>query len=289
MPEPTEPPASIGEALAWARRLGEAGPALSSTTAQALLAHVVGRGREWLLAHPAAPLEPAAARRFADLAQRAAAGEPLAQLTGEREFYGLPFTITPDVLIPRPETEALVDVALAFAQARSLASPRIVDVGTGSGAIAVTLAVKLPGACVAAVELSDAAIRVAQINARQHGIAERVGFVLGDLLAALAGPFDIIVANLPYVNQDEIAALDVGRWEPRVALDGGADGLDLVRRLLEQTPARLEPGGLLALEIGFDQGPRVVELCRAAFPGAAVTLLSDLAGLDRIVKVETHA
>jgi len=130
---------------------------------------------------------------------------------------------------------------------------------------------------------------VAQINARQHGIAERVGFVLGDLLAALAGPFDIIVANLPYVNQDEIAALDVGRWEPRVALDGGADGLDLVRRLLEQTPARLEPGGLLALEIGFDQGPRVVELCRAAFPGAAVTLLSDLAGLDRIVKVETHA
>lgn len=289
MSKPSNLPSTVGQALAWARALGASGPSLSSTTAQALLAHVVGRGREWLLAHPTSPLEPDLAHRFTDLAARAAAGEPLAQLTGEREFYGLPFTVTPDVLIPRPETEALVDLALALARERGLAAPRIVDVGTGSGAIAVTLAVKLPAARVAAVELSEPAIRIARANAERHGVAGRVQFVVGNLLAALAGPFDIILANLPYINKDEIAALDIGRWEPRVALDGGADGLSLVRRLVEQAPARLAPGGLLALEIGFDQGSRVVELCRAAFPGAAVTLLSDLAGLDRIVKVETHA
>ena len=287
---PSDRPATVGEALALGRQLstGES-PPLTPTTAQALLAFVTGRGRAWLLAHREAPLPAADARRFVGLLERAAAGEPLAHLTGEREFYGLPFTVTPDVLVPRPETEALVDVALAWARDHSVAAPRIVDVGTGSGAIAVTLAVRLPGARVTAVELSEPAIRIAQGNVERHGVAERVALVLGDLLRPLAGPFDIIVANLPYINQQEIEALDVGRWEPRIALDGGPDGLDLVRALLEQAPSRLAPGGLVALEIGYDQGPRAVALCRAAFPGAGVALLPDLAGLDRIVKVETHA
>lgn len=280
---------TIGDALALAwQACQREGTPLTSTSAQALLAHITGRGRPWLLAHREEPIPAADAARFAELLERAAAGEPLAQLTGEREFYGLPFTITPDVLIPRPETEALVDVALKWAGERGLDTPCIVDVGTGSGAIAVTLAVKLPGARVTAVEISEPAIRVAKMNAERHSVSDRVGFVLGSLLDALAGPFDVIAANLPYINQEEIAALDVGRWEPRVALDGGPDGLSLIRRLLEQAPSRLAPGGLVALEMGYDQGPRVVALCREAFPGADVTLLPDLAGLDRIVEVKTH-
>jgi len=276
---------TIGDALEYGR--GQSSEHLTSTTAQALLAHVVGRGRVWLFAHREEPLPPEAANRFADLVARAAQGEPLAHLVGEREFYGLPFCVTPDVLIPRPETESLVDVVLDWAKEKGITAPRLVDVGTGSGAIAITLALKLPWARVSAVEISWAALSIARQNAIRHEIANRVGFVLGDLLDALSGPFDVIVANLPYINAEELTALDVGRWEPRVALNGGEDGLFLIRRLLDQVPARLAPGGLLALEMGYDQGERVVDLCRDALPDSCVTKLADLAGLDRIVKVET--
>lgn len=280
------PVVTVGDTLAEARRLTSVeGAILTATAAQALLAHVVGRGRAWLLAHPEAPLSPDQSARFLALLGRAADGEPLAQLVGEREFYGLPFAVTPDVLIPRPETESLVDAVLAWAQAHDQPAPRLVDVGTGSGAIAITLALKLPQARVFAVEVSPEALAVARCNAARHGVAGRVGFVLGNLLGALSGPFDAIIANLPYVNSEEIAALEVGRWEPRVALDGGADGLDLIRALLRQAPARLAPGGLLALEIGYDQGALALALCCEAFPAARVTLRPDLAGLARIVTV----
>lgn len=277
---------TIGDALEYGRT--QANEHLTSTTAQALLAHVVGRGRVWLFAHREEPLPPEDANRFVGLIARAAQGEPLAHLVGEREFYGLPFCVTPDVLIPRPETESLVDVVLDWAKERNIAAPRLVDVGTGSGAIAITLALKLPTAQVSAVEISWAALSIARQNAIRHGVANRVGFVLGDLLDPLIGPFDVIVANLPYINAEELTALEVGRWEPRVALNGGKDGLFLIRRLLDQVPARLVPGGLLALEMGFDQGERVVGLCRDALPDSRVTKLADLAGLDRIVKVETR-
>ncbi len=279
-------PRTIGEALARGRAACAAeGAILTPATAQALLAHVTGRGRAWLLTHVEEPLSAEAAERFISLLERAADGEPLAYLIGEREFYGLLFSVTPDVLIPRPETEALVDVALAWAHTRGLPAPRIVDVGTGSGAIAVTLALKLPQARIVAVDIAWEALLIAQVNALRHGVAERLGFVLGDLLAALIGPFDAIIANLPYVSEAELEALEVGRWEPRIALDGGSDGLDLIRRLLGQAPRRLAPGGLLALEIGADQGKRVEALCHAAFPYAEVAILPDLAGLDRIVRV----
>jgi release factor glutamine methyltransferase len=276
---------TIGEALEYGRN--RANEHLTSTTAQALLAHVIGRGRVWLLAHREEPLPPEDAQHFADLIARAAQGEPLAHLVGEREFYGLPFCVTPDVLIPRPETESLVDVVLDWAKEKGIAAPRLVDVGTGSGAIAITLALKLPAARVSAVEISWAALSIARQNAIRHGVANRVGFVLGDLLDPVTGPFDVIAANLPYINAEELSALEVGRWEPRVALNGGEDGLHLIRRMLEQVPGRLAPGGLIVLEMGYDQGDRVVDLCRCAFPGARVEKLADLAGLDRIVKVET--
>jgi release factor glutamine methyltransferase len=276
---------TIGAALEYGR--DQANEHLTSTTAQALLAHVVGRGRVWLFAHREESISPEDAQRFADLLARAAQGEPLAHLVGEREFYGLPFCVTPDVLIPRPETESLVDVVLEWAKERNISTPRLVDVGTGSGAIAITLALKLPAARVSAVEVSWAALSIARQNAIRHGVGERIGFVLGDLLDAMAGPFDVIAANLPYINAEEITALEVGRWEPRVALNGGENGLFLIRRMLDQAPARLSPGGLLVLEMGCDQGDRVVDLCRSTFPGMRVTKLADLAGLDRIVKVET--
>jgi release factor glutamine methyltransferase len=279
---------TVGDALAHARRVIQAGDTpLTSTTAGAILAHVAGRGRAWLLAHPEAPLDAEAAARFAGLIDRAAGGEPLAHLVGEREFYGLAFAVTPDVLIPRPETEAVVEVMLDWLDAHGRPAPRLADVGTGSGAIAVTLAVKRPAARIIATDVSAPALDVARCNAARHAVADRVAFALADLLAPLAGPFDAVAANLPYVNREELAALEVGRWEPRVALDGGPDGLDHVRRLLAELPARLASPGLLVLEIGHDQGPRAVRLCEAAFPAARVTLRADLAELDRIVSVET--
>ena len=280
-------PTTIEEALAEGRRQAD-DERLTITTTQALLAHVTGRGRAWLLAHREDGLPEADAVRYRDLLARAAAGEPLAQLTGEREFYGLAFTVTPDVLIPRPETEAVVDAMLKWLDKRTIAHPRLVDVGTGSGAIAVTLALKIPRARVAAVEISPAAIDIARRNAGRHGVVDRMDFIISDLLSGLAGPFDGIAANLPYINREELAALEVGRWEPRVALDGGEDGLALVRRLLEQVPSRLADDGLLVLEIGHDQGQRVGALCRAAFPAAQVQIHPDLAKLDRIVTVETR-
>jgi release factor glutamine methyltransferase len=280
-------PTTISEALAHARRIAAAsGEALTPSTAQALLAHITGRGRAWLFAHGEQPLSAADAARFVALLGRAAAGEPLAHLTGAREFYGLAFSVTPDVLIPRPETEALVDVTLEWAQARALPTPRIIDVGTGSGAIAVALAVKLPQACIVAADISWEALVIARANAQRHGVAERLSFVLADLLEGLAGPFDAIAANLPYINREELAALEVGRWEPLVALDGGPDGLDMVRRLLQQAPSRIAPGGLLVLEIGSDQGARAAALCRDAFPLARVSILPDLAGRERVIRVD---
>jgi release factor glutamine methyltransferase len=273
---------TVGRALGGARQRDTVTP----TTAQALLAYVVGRGRAWLLAHSEAPLSEEQAARFDNLLGRAAAGEPLAYLVGEREFCGLAFSITPDVLVPRPETEALVEAALDWVDVRNRPDPAIVDVGTGSGAIAITLAVRLEGAQVIAVELSAPALVIARSNVQRHAVAGRVHLVRGDLLAALAGPFDVILANLPYINAEELTALEVGRWEPRVALDGGEDGLDLVRGLLRQAPVRQAPGGRLALEIGADQGRRALALCREAFPQASVRLAQDLAGLDRIVLVD---
>src|SRR5574341_580891 len=184
---------------------------VTPVTGQALLAHVLGRDRAWLFAHPEAMLTPDQAERFADLLGRAAQGEPLAYLIGQREFCGLAFEITPDVLIPRPETEGLVEAALNWAQNTPIPSPRMVDVGTGSGIIAVTLAVKLPQAYFIGVDVSAQALALARRNARRHGAGDRIAFVRGDLLAGLPGPFDAIIANLPYIPRDHLASLAVSR------------------------------------------------------------------------------
>jgi release factor glutamine methyltransferase len=260
-----------------------------NTTGSALLGHVLGLTRAQVLARPEQVLTPEQAAAFEALVARAAAGEPLAYLTGRREFYGLDFEVDPAVLVPRPETELLVDRALAAQPAR------VLDVGTGSGCIAVTLAVRLPEAALTASDLSPAALALARRNAQRHGVAEHITFVHSDLLDAFLPPassfqppFDLIAANLPYIDTDELGTLPVARFEPRLALDGGPGGLVLVARLLRQAPALLAPGGRLLLEIGASQGPAALDLAHAAFPSAAAHVQRDLAGLDRLLVIETH-
>ena len=280
----------VDQALAWARDQWRATAGAEPLDADVLLAHVLDLPRAALLAHPDAPLSPEHAAQFAALVQRRAGGTPVAYLTGRHPFYDREFLVTPDVLIPRPETEHLIEAALAWARGRG--PLRIADVGTGSGAIAVTLAAHLPQARVHAIDRSAAALAVAQQNAGRAGVAERVTFHQGDLLDPLlaAGQtLDLIAANLPYIPTAELAALDVARHEPALALDGGPDGLDAIRRLLAQAPRALAPGGLMLLEIGAGQGRRAAPLAAERFPGAAIAVLSDYAGHDRVLRVERTA
>ena len=265
-------------------------------TATALLAHVFGLTRTQLLARPELPLAPEQATAFAALLARAAQGEPLAYLTGQREFYGLEFEVDARVLVPRPETELLVD------RARAARPARVLDVGTGSGCIAVALAVHLPQAALTASDVSASALAVASRNAQRHHVADRIRFVQSDLLNAwqppasgfrlltsdFQPPFQLICANLPYIDPVELRALAVSRFEPQLALAGGRGGLALIERLLSQAPSALAPGGRLLLEIGASQGPAALALARGAFPAAAISLERDLAGLDRLLVIETH-
>jgi release factor glutamine methyltransferase len=217
--------------------------------------------------------------------------EPTAYIIGRREFYGLELEVTPAAPIPRPETELLVDEALA--QARRLRhayrGPHIVDVGTGCGGIALAVATHLPVARVTATDASPDALDLAQRNAGKLGLAERVRFAPGDLLSPLDEPADIIVANLPYVPSSEWEGLapEIRCYEPRAALDGGPDGLRLIARLLRQAPAYVRSPGAMILEIGHDQSEAVVALACQAFPAGTIAVKKDLAGLDRIVVVET--
>jgi release factor glutamine methyltransferase len=242
------------------------------------------------------PLDASAAEHFVALIDRRLAHEPSAYITGHREFYGLDFLVTPAVLIPRPETETLVEVAIEFiktdADAPSPKSERewraeVLDVGTGSGAIAISLACTLPGAAIIATDASDAALNLARRNARRHGVLERIAFRSGDLLEPLDAPVNLIVANLPYVKTIDWSALppEIRDHEPRLALDGGPDGLDVIRRFLDQAPHYLQPGGAIALEFGPGQSEVLLALARAAFPGSLVNIRNDLAGRPRVLTI----
>jgi len=212
---------------------------------------------------------------------------PLAYILGYREFYGINVAVTPDVLIPRPETEGLVEhtlfMALMGMETRELT---IADVGTGSGAIAVNLAIHLPAARIYAVDLSEAALDVAAWNIRAHAVADRVRLGHGDLLEPLPGPVDVIVANLPYIPTGRIPTLQPEvRQEPQLALDGGADGLDLVRRLLAQAPGKLNSPGVILLELDPEQFPAAEAAAREHFPAAEIGAEQDLTRRDRIMVV----
>jgi release factor glutamine methyltransferase len=233
------------------------------------------------------PVTRAHRRAYELLLARRLDREPLAYITGSREFWSLDFDVTPAVLIPRPDTERLVEIVLSLAAgAGDGRGPRIIELGTGSGAIAIALARELPRARICAVELSAAALAVARRNATRHGVADRIDFVDGDLFAAIDGRprFHIVVANPPYIPTAEIAALDpeVSRWEPRRALDGGLDGLDCYRQIAAEASRRMVAGGALAVEIGAEMAKSVVAIFRSA-GWAEVGVDQDYAGKDRVV------
>ncbi len=280
------------EAIGRAHQLlDEAGIPDACLEAELLVAHVLRCRRTRVLTHPEAPLTPCQVAWLERLLQLRLKRWPLAYLTGHREFYGLELRVNRAVLIPRPETELLVDAAreqaARLAQRRGSSRLAIADVGTGSGAVAIALAKHLPDATIYATDASELALRVAAFNCRRHGVTWQVHLVHGDLLEPLPGPVDLIVANLPYVATGEFPSLmpEVRDYEPRMALDGGPDGLDVVRRLLAQAPGRLNPDGSVVLEIGAAQGAAARELAQDAFPGARVDVLSDYAGHDRIVVI----
>ena len=213
--------------------------------------------------------------------------EPLAYILGQREFYGINVVLTPAVLIPRPETEGLVEHALFMAmmgmESRDLT---IADVGTGSGAIAINLAIHLPAGRVFAVDVADAVLDVAAYNIRAHGVGDRVTLVIGDLLDAVPEPVDLVVANLPYIPTARIPTLQPEvQQEPVLALDGGADGLDLIRRLLVQAEDKLKDNGIMLLEMDPEQIPVVAKLAMEHFPKGTISVEKDLAGMDRILVI----
>ena len=264
---------SLTQALAQAHTLG-----LARIDAQLLLLHTVGRAgsdRAWLLAHDTDALTPEQHAQFLALCQRRAAGEPVAYLTGRKEFYGLPLQVDARVLDPRPDTETLVDWALEVIA--PLSAPRVVDLGTGSGAIALALQNQRADARVLAVDASADALAVAQANGKRLGLA--VQFQTANWLAGVQGPFDAIVSNPPYIPSADphLAALT---HEPLQALASGTDGLDDIRTIVTQAPAHLRPGGWLLLEHGYDQADAVQALL-AAQGFAQVQSRNDLAGIAR--------
>jgi release factor glutamine methyltransferase len=255
-------------------------PERARRDAELLLMHTLERSRAWLIAHAEEELSGSQAAAYTALVSLRRKGEPIQYITGEAEFYGLPFLVTRDVLIPRPETEHLVEKALELAG--RVVSPRIVDVGTGSGAIAVALAHKLPCAQIAAIDISSRALAVAEENAKRNGVAVR--FLLGDLLAPVAGErFEIIVSNPPYVptvDRDTLS-VEVREYEPALALFAGGDGLDVYRRLIPAAFDALTPGGFVALEIGYGQST-AVEALLASAGFEQIVFVPDLQGIPRV-------
>jgi release factor glutamine methyltransferase len=232
-------------------------------------------------------IDDAAIDRYEALIGRRLDHEPSAYILGQREFYGLDFRVSPDVLIPRPETELVVESVLELPAASG--RPVIVDVGTGSGAIGIALATALPDASIIGTDVSASALEIARDNARRHEVDGRILFLHGDLLSPLEAPVDVVAANLPYVTTGDWDALEpeLHDHEPRLALDGGADGLDLIRQLLKQAPAYLRQGGAVVLEFGIGQRDAICELATDAFPSARITVHEDFSGIPRVLTIET--
>ncbi|HSY36970.1 MAG TPA: peptide chain release factor N(5)-glutamine methyltransferase [Acidobacteriaceae bacterium] len=271
--------------------LTEAAASIDRRDAETLLAHLLFRDRPWLIAHSDTELSSTLLRSYRALVSRRAAKEPIQYLIGHQEFYGLMLRVTRDTLIPRPETELLVEAVLRWVAARPASPPpRILDIGTGTGAIALALASKLPLAHITASDLYPAALAIAEHNAARHHLVHRVTFLQSDLLAApqlqSAPPFDVIVSNPPYVSLYEAATMsdEVLKHEPHSALFAGVEGLDIYRRLLPAAHAALKPEGLLALEFGFGQ----LDALRTLFekptngPWQDLQFLNDYAQIPRI-------
>lgn len=266
--------------------------------AELLLLHVLRRDRTWLYSHPEEPVSEEDTRHFQRLLARRAGGEPTQHLTGKQEFWGLDFEVTPDVLIPRPETEHVIEVALDRLAVREIRDGRkqtltgegmhIADIGTGSGCIAIALAKELPGARILATDISAVGLAVARRNAARHSFTDRIEFLESNLLEAISvQSFDLIVSNPPYVGRNERETLhtEVRDHEPELALYGGEEGYELYAELIAQAAQFLKPGGLLVLELGHNSLPAVQPLLvPPTWTRAGVT--SDLAGIPRVIAAE---
>ncbi len=272
-------------------RLSAANVPSHALAAELLLMHMLGRDRAWIYAHPEFEIDAVSVEKYFQLAARRASGVPIQYLTGKQEFWGLEFEVTPAVLIPRPETEHIIEVALErIGDARRSEPLRIADIGTGSGCIAVALASELPNAEIFATDISVVALEIAKRNATRHGMASRIHFVETNLLDALAGVaqrFDVIVSNPPYIGRADAFALqrEVRAHEPEIALFAGDDGLAVYAPLIRDASAALRPGGLLILELGYNSlAPVRAWLESGDWSGIRVT--NDFAGIPRVICAE---
>lgn len=275
---------TIGRILKWTEQyFKEKGIESPRLDAEVLLSHILGRERIYLYVHFDEPLEPTELARYREAIKQRVQRVPVAYIIGEKEFMGLTFKVTADTLVPRPDTEILVQAAVERLRARG-ETPRFADIGTGSGAICLSILHFLPKAQADTVDISPAARAVAEENAAALEVADRVTFHTGDLLAPLAGQcYDAILSNPPYIPDGDIAALapEVRLKEPRTALAGGKDGLDFYRRLTADAPAHLKDGGFLAVEVGIHQAAPVATLAVPAF--SRTEILKDYAGIERVV------
>ena len=270
--------------------LSQYGISDSRLEADLLVCHAAGLSRLELLLEPEHRLSAGQVVRLRRLLSRRLTGEPIPYILGASEFYGIEFHVDPRVLIPRPETELLVERAIDVAnrlRAGGIERPVIADIGTGSGCIAIALAMNLPQAQMYAVDISADALEVARANCRRYELSERVALLHGDLMEPLPEPANIVVANLPYVEASELPrlALEIS-FEPRHALDGGEDGLASIRRLLAQMPTKAFPESTALLEVGFGQAPSVAELTRASYPDSRIRAYRDLSGVERVLSIE---
>jgi release factor glutamine methyltransferase len=245
-----------------------------------LLRYTLGISRPQLYLDLDQELSPKQDAVFWQLIKRRLDDEPTAYITGHREFYGLDFYVDSRVLIPRPESELLVETALALAQNRPLST--IAEIGTGSGAIAISLAINLPQVKIYATDISAAALEVALINCQRHEVVDRIHLLHGNMLDPVPEPVDLIIANLPYVKKTDLARM---RFEPALALDGGRDGMVKIRQLCQQAGDKLCPGGLLLLEVGQGQASAITNFLNALFPSGEIKVTPDLSGIDRVVSL----
>ena len=254
--------------------------------AQVLLAHILQKPRSWVLAHPEVELNAEQDEALQIALTQLQQDIPLPYVIGHWEFFGLDFIVTPDVLIPRPETEELVEEALEWL--RDKKDAHVLDMGTGSGCIPISLARNAPDLSLVAVDRSSAALEIARQNAAKHGVAERIEFIESDLFSNVPSfkRSNVITANLPYIPTETLKTLAVYTREPSLALDGGVDGLDLIRRLLADAPQFLAPDGLMLLEIDSSHGGKALKTAKEYFPAAECELLQDLSGRDRFIRIQ---
>jgi release factor glutamine methyltransferase len=301
---PTDVRAALKEGIA---RLDAARVPSSKLAAEMLLMHALERDRTWLYAHATEALDTASMEKYLSLIARRAAGEPTQYIVGQQEFWGLEFEVTSAVLIPRPETEHIIEVALARIGERNRAVPlSIADVGTGSGCLAVTLAKVFPNAQIVATDISAEALEIARRNAARHEFENRIEFVEDDLLThmmpeesskrplgpdwalPLGAEFDLIVSNPPYVALSDADSLqrEVRDYEPKLALFGGPSGVEIYSRLIEQAETLLGAGGVLILELGYDSADRVRQMIDSRGAWTNVTITNDLVGIPRVLAAE---